>query len=370
MQERERKWDTRHEDDKLWGAGVTIMIAKAMKEVVLGLEVREKGKEKIAMMDGWGLEASHLADTMLEKGQEMRQQLPQQPKPKLQLKLQPTPKPAPEPKPARTPARGWETVTPRAQSQREPVGPGPGPFTIARSTMAERPLIFRRDESAPLSNKTDQEIASAINRALLHQKAPAHIRIMNARRTAKGTINAIMRPNVTPEMALQYGDIIITAVRTFDKGVVEVEEIEPLERLKIHAVPLTVYMGIDTEGLQKMAEEFEAANEGKVIPTQFRWLENPRTVRDMRQNDETAASSVVLASLEARWHRASSRQTSRRLEYGAESKPTPMWAQTTDVSSVADGVTLRTSAVLYPHVATAQVICGRATIVSTGCDAG
>jgi len=163
----------------------------------------------------------------------------------------------------------------------------------AGSSMAERRLILRRDESVPLSNKMDQEIVSAINRALFHQKAPAHIRIMNAMRNAKGAITAITHPNTTAEMALQYRDIIITGARTVDKGVVDVEENESWERLKIHTVSLVRYMGKGMEGLQKMREEFEAENEGIVIPTQVRWLANPRTIRERRQNGEIAASSVV-----------------------------------------------------------------------------
>jgi len=70
----------------------------------------------------------------------------------------------------------------------------------------------------------DQEIVSAINRALFQQKAPAHIRIMNAKRNAKGAITAITHPNATAEMAMQYCDIIITAARTVDRGVMDVEE--------------------------------------------------------------------------------------------------------------------------------------------------
>jgi len=88
----------------------------------------------------------------------------------------------------------------------------------------------------PLPNKMDQEIASAINRALFHQQAPAHIRIMNARRNAKGAITAITHQNATAEMAMQFRDIIITAARTVDRGVVDVQENETWERLKIHAV--------------------------------------------------------------------------------------------------------------------------------------
>jgi hypothetical protein len=114
----------------------------------------------------------------------------------------------------------------------------------------------------------DQEIASAINRVLFHQQAPAHIRIMNARRNAKGAITAITHQNATAEMAMQYRDVFITAARTVDRGVVDVEGNETWERLKIHAVPLVRYMGKGAEGLQKMREEFEAENEGIAIPTQ------------------------------------------------------------------------------------------------------
>jgi hypothetical protein len=139
----------------------------------------------------------------------------------------------------------------------------------------------------------DQEIASAINRALFHQQAPAHRRIMNARRNAKGAITAITHQNATAEMAMRYRDIIITAARTVDTGVVDVEENETWERLKIDAIPLVRYMGKGTEGLQKMQEEFEAENEGVAIPTQVRWLANPHTIRERRQNGEITASSVV-----------------------------------------------------------------------------
>jgi hypothetical protein len=84
----------------------------------------------------------------------------------------------------------------------------------------------------------DQEILSAINRALFHQKAPAHIRIMNVKRNAKGAITAITHPNATAELAVQSHDMIITASRTFNKGVVDVKETESLETLTIHSVPL------------------------------------------------------------------------------------------------------------------------------------
>jgi hypothetical protein len=113
----------------------------------------------------------------------------------------------------------------------------------------------------------DQEIASVINRALFHQQAPPHDRIMNARRYAKRAITAVTHQISTAEMALKCCNIIIPAARTVGKGVIDAKENEPWERHKIHAVPLVWYMSKDTQGLQKMHEEFEVEIRGIAIPT-------------------------------------------------------------------------------------------------------
>ena len=295
MQEREQKWYARHEYDKLWVADITDMIAKIMKGVALAEAVRDKERDKTAKMDSGRLEASEHADTMQDGGPEKRQQLQQQPKSKLQLKLQPKLQHEPKPKLAPAPARRRERIQPRAQSQRAPVGPGPGlwPAPTAGLSIAERRPVLRRDESVPPPNKMDQEIASAINRALFHQKAPAQVRIMKARRNARDMITAVTNQNATVAMALMYRDSIITARRMVDEGVIDVEEHGSWEKLKFHAVPLVRYTGKGTEGLQKMREEFEAENEGIAIPNQVRWLGNPGTIGETRQNGEIAASCAV-----------------------------------------------------------------------------
>jgi hypothetical protein len=118
--------------------------------------------------------------------------------------------------------------------------------------MAGGLLILTRDESVPLSNKTDQEIATAINRALLHLKPPAHIRIMNATMNGNGTITAITHPNSTAEMVMQDRDTMIRVVKMVDKGVIDIDENGNWEWLKIHALALIRYMGKAIEGLQMM----------------------------------------------------------------------------------------------------------------------
>jgi len=325
LEEQEKKRDSYHQDDLLWGEGITDMVARAVAATERGQK-----EDRRADTEGVGLEASIHADLTQTGGPEEPEER-QQLQPGRQLKSMPTPKPKPKPKsnsnpnpspktnpapapapaprpaptptpratsaargvttsaPIPTPTRRWETVPPR--NQKKPAYPGPARTT--GSSMADRRPILRRDESVPLPNKMDHEIASVINRALFHQQAPAHIRIMNARRNVKGATTAISHQNATAEMAMQYRDIIIMAARTVDRVVVDVEENETWERLKIHAVPLVRYMGKGTEGLQKMREEFEAENEGIAIPTQVRWLANPHTIRETRQNGEIGVSSVV-----------------------------------------------------------------------------
>ena len=170
-----------------------------------------------------------------------------------------------------TPATWWETVPPR--NQKKPASTAPALTT--GSSVADRRIILRRLENVPLPNKIHQEIASAISRALFHQQALAHIRIMNTRRNAEGAITAITHQNGTAEMALQSCDIIIAAARTFDKGVTDVEENDSWGKLKIHAVPRVRFMGNGTERLQKMRDEFKAENEGVAFPAQVQWWAKP-----------------------------------------------------------------------------------------------
>jgi len=223
LEEKEKERDVYHQDDLLWGEGITDMVARAVAATERGQE-----EERRADTERVGLEASIHTDLTQTGRPEVREQR-QQLQPGRQLKSMPTPKPKPKPKSNRTPnpspkpnpapapapaprpsptptpgttsaprgakssapiqtlTRLWETVPPRNQKKQA----NPGPALTTGPGMADRGLILRRDRIVPLPNKMDQDIASAINRALFHQQAPAHIRIMNARSNAKGAITAI-----------------------------------------------------------------------------------------------------------------------------------------------------------------------------------
>jgi hypothetical protein len=60
IQEREQKWDARHENDKLWGAGITNMIAKTLQWVAQDQEGRNKERPMTARTDSGGLHQQNL----------------------------------------------------------------------------------------------------------------------------------------------------------------------------------------------------------------------------------------------------------------------------------------------------------------------
>jgi len=249
---------------------------------------QEEGTDKrneTARQDGGGLGVSQHATAVQGGKPEKRQLLPQQAKrkPKLQLRQQPEQQQQhePRPKPTLAPARRWGTFQHRTQSQRAPAGPGPTP--TSGSSMAERRLILWRDEGVPLPNKMDQEIASAIHRALFHQTTPAHIQIMNKTRNAKGAKTAVTHEKTPAAMALAYRELIINSARTVDRGVIDGEANECWERLNVHAVPLVRYMGKGTEGLQNMRYNIHAEIKGVVIPVPVQRLANVHSIRGRRQ---------------------------------------------------------------------------------------
>jgi len=83
----------------------------------------------------------------------------------------------------------------------------------------------------------DHKIVSAINRALFHQKAQAHVRILTTKRNAKGTITPITQPNATAEMAVRYRDTVFTPATNLDQVEVDVEKNESWHRPNNYAVP-------------------------------------------------------------------------------------------------------------------------------------
>ena len=163
---------------------------------------------------------------------------------------------------------GLSTAERRLNLKRGENAQVPGPAATFASSMSDRRLILRPDESIPLPQQMYEESALAVNRALFQQQAPAHVRITNGRGNANGTLTAITGQNSTAATALLYRDIIINTARSVDTGIIDVEGNKSWETLKIHTVPLVRYMCKATQRLLKIKEKIQAENEGVAIPAQ------------------------------------------------------------------------------------------------------
>jgi len=175
LENREEKWNTYHQDDVLWGRGITDMVTMVVTATEGGQRESEEWK---ADTDGAGLEASIHPDATQtggpEKPEERQQsqrgrQLKAKRKPKANTAPTTTPRTTSMPIAAMTalptPPRQWETVQPRNKMKL----PSPTPAPTTCLSLADRYLILRRDEKVPLPNQMDQEIRSSINRGLFHQ---------------------------------------------------------------------------------------------------------------------------------------------------------------------------------------------------------
>jgi len=156
LEDREAWWDKRYRDNVLWGTGITDMTSNVLGkarvgEAALARKARNEERDETARQKCGGLEASQQAGATQE-GEPVKCQLQQQlqPKPKQQLKQQPELQHQPKPVPTPTLARRWATVQPQTQSQKMPAGHSPA--LMAGSSMAERTLLFWRDECIPLPN--------------------------------------------------------------------------------------------------------------------------------------------------------------------------------------------------------------------------
>ena len=125
-------------------------------------------------------------------------------------------------------------------------------------------------------------LMSAISRAMFQEGVSTHIQfcIFQLRRNTCGMLSGLSTPYTPVFQLLAYRDTIIQAARTVDPGIINITSNETWKRVKIHGVPLFLYMGKGTNGLNKLREEIEVENEGVEIPMEIRWLGRVSTIRD------------------------------------------------------------------------------------------
>ena len=66
----------------------------------------------------------------------------------------------------------------------------------------------------------EQEIMSAVSRAMYEEKVPTFTRIFSLHRNDRGTLSGLLTPYTSMELLLLYRDAILRAARMADNGIV------------------------------------------------------------------------------------------------------------------------------------------------------
>jgi hypothetical protein len=68
----------------------------------------------------------------------------------------------------------------------------------------------------------------------------------------RGSITALARENGSEEMPIVFREIIVTAARKVDLGIIDIEKNETWERVKMHGINFDQYMAKRMEGREKL----------------------------------------------------------------------------------------------------------------------
>jgi len=179
----------------------------------------------------------------------------------------------------------WHTVTisrKRASKLKE-LSP------VKRADKEARRLIFRREDKDSEVKADKADIILELNQALTSEAFPSFVRVVDAGYTLSGAITVLLSKEAVNTMLLPfYSDLLLTAVRHADPGVVSVEAPEQWYRLKVHGVPTRRYLNL---GLELARREIESGGNLRLKrnPT---WLRNPRELRESTLKGSTIVITV------------------------------------------------------------------------------
>ena len=166
---------------------------------------------------------------------------------------------------------------------------------IAQVPLHWRRMVLNRSAETSPPAVQDAEIHSIINHTLYAAKAPAYIRIQEVKRKYRNTITLTTTPRCSGQMMLKYKDIIISATRKVDPGIMDLTINETWQQIKLHGVPLDRYFTRDLSGLDKLMDELEAENDRMKVPLAMRWLARPEVIYQRWIEGLINSSSVTFA---------------------------------------------------------------------------
>ena len=182
-----------------------------------------------------------------------------------------------------------------------------------RQELGGRRILFPRKEAQP--KKSEEDIMLALNEALQKAGESASIRFNRVSYSQSGAISALFTEKGNAiELLKTRTNVLIRAAKAVDAAVIGVEALEHWQRLKVHGMPLSRYLG--EEKMELLRREVESST-GIKLKTTPRWLIHESRLRERQESANNRGSAIVITVAN---HSEASHLCARGLRFGGALK--------------------------------------------------
>lgn len=159
-----------------------------------------------------------------------------------------------------------------------------------RQESGGRRILFPREEGQ--SKMFEEDIMLAFNEALQKAGEPTSIRFSRVSYLQSRAISALLTEKGDAiELLKTRTNVLIRAAKTVDGAVIGAEALEHWQRLKVHGMHLSRYLGEGKMELLKREVELSTGIRLKTVP---RWLIHENRLRERRESGNSRGSAIVI----------------------------------------------------------------------------
>ena len=201
-----------------------------------------------------------------------------------------------------TSEKAWIEVTSSNRKRKS------NPSDLPKLEPEKRRMIFRRESISP--RKSEADLMLVLNESLQRAGIPAYIRFSRVGYFQLGAISALLTEKPNAENLIKgYANMLIRTAKSVNEGVIGADALERWQRLKVHGISLTQYLG---EGrMELLWQKIESSTEIK-LKTLPHLLINKTQLEERLDFGNRKGSAIVITvekSMEA------SRLNSKRLRF-------------------------------------------------------
>lgn len=139
---------------------------------------------------------------------------------------------------------------------------------------------------------SEEDIMLTLNEALQKAGEPTSIRFSRVSYSQPGAISALLTEKGDAiELLKTRTNVLIRAAKTVDRAVIGAEALEHWQRLKVHGMLLSRYLG---EGKMELLKREVESSTGIRLKTVPRWLIPENRLRERQESGNKRGSAIVI----------------------------------------------------------------------------